>query len=110
METRQKLETEKRHREVENKDMRFSVQQLDVDVKDLRKSLAEEQEARSLQAELYNEEKRKNEVLMHETRQTSQQKAEVMSQLEAVDNSRKSYEESSGTLRGELQAAQVHSR
>ena len=110
METRQKLETDKRQLDVENKDLKFSVQQLDADVKDLRKSLAEEQEARGLQAELYNEEKRKSDVLLHETRQTSQQKAQVLSQLEAADYSRKASEENSGTLREELKAAQVKGR
>ena len=107
MENRQNLEAEKRQQQIENKSMRSNLQQLESDVRDLKRTLAEEQDARTVQNQLLEDERRKNEVLVEESRNHSQQKTEALYQLEAVDQTRKSYEASSGSLREELKAAQV---
>ena len=60
-----------------------------------------------MQNQLLEDERKKSEVLIEESRNHSLQKAEALSQLEAVDQTRKSYEVSSGSLREELKAAQV---
>ena len=107
LENRQKLEVEKRQQQTENKSLRNSLQQLESDVRDLKRALAEEQDARAAQSELLEEERRKNDALVEESRHHSLQKTEALYQLEAVDKTRKSYEQSSGSLREELKAAQV---
>ena len=107
LEKRQSLEVEKRQQQAEMKSLRNTVQQLESDIRDLKRALAEEQDARATHSELLEEERRKNDALMEETRHHSQQKTEALYQLEAVDKTRKSYEESSGSLREELKAAQV---
>ena len=76
-------------------------------MRDLKRALAEEQDARAMQNQLLEDERKKSEVLIEESRNHSLQKAEALSQLEAVDQTRKSYEVSSGSLREELKAAQV---
>ena len=98
---------EKRQQQTENKSLRNNLQQLESDVRDLKRALAEEQEARAVQSQLLDDEKRKNEALVEESRNHSIQKSEALYQLEAVDQTRKSYEASSGSLREELKAAQV---
>ena len=60
-----------------------------------------------MQNQLLEDEQRKNEVLVEESRNHSLQKTEALYQLEAVDQTRKSYEASSGSLREELKVAQV---
>ncbi|XP_022803543.1 trichohyalin-like [Stylophora pistillata] len=107
LEKRQSLEVEKRQQQAEMKSLCNTVQQLESDIRDLKRALAEEQDARATHSELLEEERRKNDALMEETRHHSQQKTEALYQLEAVDKTRKSYEESSGSLREELKAAQV---
>lgn len=92
---------------MENKSLKSNLQQLESDVRDLKRALAEEQDAGAMQSELLEEEKRKNEALVEESRHHSLQKTEALYQLEAVDQTRKSYEASSGSLREELKAAQV---
>lgn len=110
LENRQNIEVEKRQQQTENKSLRNNLQQLESDVRDLKRALAEEQESRAVQSQLLEEEKRKNEALVEETRHHSIQKSEALYQLEAVDQTRKSYEVSSGSLREELKAAQVRLR
>ena len=83
------------------------MQQLESDIRDLKRALAEEQDSHTVQSQLLEDERRKNEVLIEETRNHSLQKTEALCQLEAVDQTRKSYEASSGSLREELKAAQV---
>lgn len=107
LEKRQNLEVEKRQQQTEVKSLRNTVQQLESDIRDLKRALAEEQDARAAHNELLDEERRKNDALMEETRHHSKQKTEALYQLEAVDKTRKSYEESSGSLREELKAALV---
>ncbi|XP_027038331.1 trichohyalin-like [Pocillopora damicornis] len=107
LEKRQNLEVEKRQQQTEVKSLRNTVQQLESDIRDLKRALAEEQDTRAAHGELLDEERRKNDALMEETRHHSQQKTEALYQLEAVDKTRKSYEESSGSLREELKAALV---
>lgn len=101
------MEVEKRQQQIENKSIKNNLQQLESDVRDLKRALAEEQEARTVQSQLLEDEKRKNEVLVEESRNHSLQKTEALYQLEAVDQTRKSYEASSGSMREELRAAQV---
>lgn len=110
LENRQNIEVEKRQQQTESKSLRNNLQQLESDVRDLKRALAEEQESRAVQSQLLEEEKRKNEALVEETRHHSIQKSEALYQLEAVDQTRKSYEVSSGSLREELKAAQVRLR
>lgn len=110
LENRQNVELEKRQQQTENKSLRNNVQQLESDVRDLKRALAEEQEARAVQSQLLDDEKRKNEALVEESRNHSIQKSEALYQLEAVDQTRKSYEVSSGSLREELKAAQVRTK
>lgn len=110
LENRQNVEVEKRQQQTENKSLRNNLQQLESDVRDLKRALAEEQESRAVQSQLLEEEKRKNEALVEESRHHSIQKSEALYQLEAVDQTRKSYEASSGSLREELKAAQVRLR
>lgn len=107
LEARQSVEVEKRQQQTENKSLRNNLQQLESDVRDLKRALAEEQDTRAVQSQLLEDEKRKNEALVEELRQHSIQKSEALYQLEAVDQTRKSYEVSSGSLREELKAAQV---
>ena len=107
MENRQNLEVEKRQQQMENKSLKSTLQQLESDVRDLKRALAEEQDARVTQSELLEDEKRKTEALVEESRHHSLQKTEALYQLEAVDQTRKSFEASSGSLREELRAAQV---
>ena len=107
LENRQNLEVEKRQQQIENKSLRNNLHQLESDVRDLKRALAEEQDARAMQNQLLEDERKKSEVLIEESRNHSLQKAEALSQLEAVDQTRKSYEVSSGSLREELKAAQV---
>ena len=107
LENRQNVEVEKRQQQTENKSLKNNVQQLESDVRDLKRALAEEQEARAVQGQLLDDEKRKNEALVEESRNHSIQKSEALYQLEAVDQTRKSYEASSGSLREELKATQV---
>lgn len=107
LEARQSVEVEKRQQQTENKSLRNNLQQLESDVRDLKRALAEEQDTRAVQSQLLEDEKRKNEALVEESRQHSIQKSEALYQLEAVDQTRKSYEVSSGSLREELKAAQV---
>lgn len=101
------MEVEKRQQKIENKSLRNNLHQLESDVRDLKRALAEEQDARAMQNQLLEDERKKSEVLIEESRNHSLQKAEALSQLEAVDQTRKSYEVSSGSLREELKAAQV---
>lgn len=101
------MEVEKRQQQIENKSLRNNLHQLESDVRDLKRALAEEQDARAMQNQLLEDERKKSEVLIEESRNHSLQKAEALSQLEAVDQTRKSYEVSSGSLREELKAAQV---
>ena len=101
------MEVEKRQQQIENKSLRNNLHQLESDVRDLKRALAEEQDARAMQNQLLEDERKKSEVLIEESRNYSLQKAEALSQLEAVDQTRKSYEVSSGSLREELKAAQV---
>lgn len=110
LENRQNVEVEKRQQQTENKSLRNNLQQLESDVRDLKRALAEEQEARAVQNQLLDDEKRKNEALVEESRNHSIQKSEALYQLEAVDQTRKSYEASSGSLREELKAAQVRNK
>ena len=107
LENRQNLEVDKRQQQMDNKSLRNNLQQLESDLRDLKRALAEEQDARAVQNQLLEDEKRKNEVLVEEARNHSLQKTEALYQLEAVDQTRKSYEASSGSLREELKAAQV---
>ena len=107
LENRQNLEVVKRQQQIENKSLRNNLHQLESDVRDLKRALAEEQDARAMQNQLLEDERKKSEVLIEESRNHSLQKAEALSQLEAVDQTRKSYEVSSGSLREELKAAQV---
>lgn len=107
LENRQNVEVEKRQQQTENKSLKNNLQQLESDVRDLKRALAEEQEARAAQGQLLDDEKRKNEALVEESRNHSIQKSEALYQLEAVDQTRKSYEASSGSLREELKATQV---
>ena len=107
LENRQNVEVEKRQQQTENKSLRNNLQQLESDVRDLKRALAEEQDAHAVQNQLLKDEKRKSEALVEESRQHSIQKSEALYQLEAVDQTRKSYEASSGSLREELKAAQV---
>lgn len=101
------MEVEKRQQQIENKSLRNNLHQLESDVRDLKRALAEEQDARAMQNQLLEDERKKSEVLIEESRNHSLQRAEALSQLEAVDQTRKSYEVSSGSLREELKAAQV---
>lgn len=110
LENRQNVEVEKRQQQTENKSLRNNLQQLESDVRDLKRALAEEQEARAVQNQLLDDEKRKNEALVEESRNHSIQKSEALYQLEAVDQTRRSYEASSGSLREELKAAQVRNK
>ena len=107
LETRQNLEAEKRQQRIESKALRNNLQQLESDVRDLKRALAEEQDAHAVQNQVLEDERKKNEVLVEEARNHSLQKTEALYQLEAVDQTRKNYEASSGSLREELKAAQV---
>ena len=107
LENRQNAEVQKRQQQTDNKSLRNNLQQLQSDVRDLKRALAEEQDAGAAQSQLLEEERHKNEALLEQSRHHSLQKSEALYQLEAVDQTRKSYEASSGSLREELRAAQV---
>ena len=54
METRQKIENEKRHLVTDNKNLHSTIHQLETDVNDLKQALTEEQEARAVQVKLFS--------------------------------------------------------
>jgi hypothetical protein len=107
METRQKLEAEIRLLQKDKKDLLQTVQQQEVDLNDLQKALSDEKETRLRMTDMYNDLKKQMSVLMEEALTTTQQKAEVMAELEAVDFTRKTHEANSGSLRDQLLNAQV---
>lgn len=107
MESRQKLETEMRHLQKDKKNHLQTLNHQEADLNELQKALSEEQEARLRMTEMYNDVKKQMSVLMEEARTTTQEKAVVMAELEAVDQTRKTHEANSGSLRDQLMSAQV---
>jgi len=107
MESRQKLENEMRHLLKEKKGNLQTLSQQQADLNDLQKALSDEQEARVHMTDMYNDVKKQMNVFMEEARTSTQEKAVVMAELEAVDQTRKTYEANSGSLRDQLFSAQV---
>lgn len=109
MEVRQKLEADIRLIQNDAKNHLQTITNQDTEISHLQKALTEEQESRLRMTEMYNDVKKQLSVLMDEARTSTQEKAVVMAELEAVDQTRKTHEAHSGSLRDQLMTAQVTS-